>query len=508
MRCDRSLRSLGAMAGLWALAVFASAAASAGADEVSYRFSAPIIVERGAPFVQLPLPASAYGRTEHADLRDLRIVDVAGERVPFALLPPRAARVESTEQRDDVRLYPLPARPPAGQAWPAPLEVVVQEGRISVRQAAGQPAPAPKNPSGWLFDLGDPAERKSDAPAPQTLRLRWSGPAEFGAAYQLETSADLRQWRAAGSGQVLALASPGGALTQPDVALPADGGRFVRLAWAEPGAAPALTGAAAVTLRHAAKPIDGPDELVVSASPEPAPADTTSAQGASAEVARRALHFDLGGALPLQRIDLRFGAAAGPAATSAALAPDGAGGGTALIAPVRVQARTRVTDAWRDVGGHVFYRFDRGAGSIASPAFDVQTTARYVRIVPDARAAALDPQHTRLVVQAALASVVFAAQGRTPFTLLAGAADAPAGALPIATLVPMLDAERARFGRAALGAWRESEDVVRKLQSQQRLAALRPWLLWAVLLAGVAGLGFMVWRLSRQGSVPATAQRE
>ena len=33
----------------------------------------------------------------------------------------------------------------------------------------------------------------------------------------------------------------------------------------------------------------------------------------------------------------------------------------------------------------------------------------------------------------------------------------------------------------------------------QRLAAWRPWLLWAVLVAGVDGLGFMVWRLARAG---------
>ena len=33
----------------------------------------------------------------------------------------------------------------------------------------------------------------------------------------------------------------------------------------------------------------------------------------------------------------------------------------------------------------------------------------------------------------------------------------------------------------------------------QRLAAWRPWLLWAVLVAGVGGLGFMVWRLARAG---------
>jgi Protein of unknown function (DUF3999) len=199
--------------------------------------------------------------------------------------------------------------------------------------------------------------------------------------------------------------------------------------------------------------------------------------------------------LPLQQIDLRFGAPTNPSGGTAL--PQASAGNATLVAPVRVQARDRPAEPWRDVGSHVFYRFDRGASSVTSPALALPLAARYLRIVPDPRSAPLDPAHTRLVVRAALASIVFAAQGRGPFTLLAGAADAPAGALPIATLVPALDDERTRFGRATLGVWRESEDVVRALQSQQRLAAMRPWLLWAVLLAGVAGLGLMVWRLAR-----------
>jgi di/tricarboxylate transporter len=39
--------------------------------------------------------------------------------------------------------------------------------------------------------------------------------------------------------------------------------------------------------------------------------------------------------------------------------------------------------------------------------------------------------------------------------------------------------------------------VARRDEAKQREAALRPWLLWAVLVAGVAGLALMVWRLAR-----------
>ena len=455
--------------------VCASAAAGAGAEEAAYRYSAPIEVRQAAPFVRLALPASAYGRTEQNELRDLRIIDSAGERVPFALLLPRASRTEATEQQTEARLFALPPRPAAGQTWPAPVEVTVQGDRIRVRQSGSTPPKPMKNSPGWLFDLGDPRERKSDAPAPQSLRLRWSGPAEFSAAFDLETSDDLRHWRGAGAGQVLALASPAGPLTQSNVILPVNAGRFVRLVWSELGSAPALSGAVVIAVQQRAVALDAPTELAVPASPEALRKD---ADQSTVESAQLALHFDLGGVLPLVQFDLQLAA------------------GT-RIAPVRLQMRSRADEPWRELAGHVFYRIERGGTVSIAPPLALNTSLRYLRIVPDQRAAPLDAAQTRLIVQAQLASLVFAAQGRAPFTLLAGSAQAPAGALPIATLVPALVDERPRFGQATLSAWSESEAVVRRAESQQRLAAMRPWLLWAVLLAGVGGLAFMVWRLAR-----------
>jgi len=40
--------------------------------------------------------------------------------------------------------------------------------------------------------------------------------------------------------------------------------------------------------------------------------------------------------------------------------------------------------------------------------------------------------------------------------------------------------------------------VARAEEQQQRVAALRPWLLWSVLIVGVLALGAMVWRLARE----------
>ena len=158
---------------------------------------------------------------------------------------------------------------------------------------------------------------------------------------------------------------------------------------------------------------------------------------------------------------------------------------------------------WRELAQGVFYRLERDGAVSESPALTVRETTRFLRAVPDERAAPLDAATTRLVVQAQLARLVFAAQGQPPYRLLAGAKDAPAGALPATTLVPQLDDERARFGRAESVRGPRSPRSRRQIEAEQRDARWRPWLLWSVLLAGVLGLGVMVWSLVRGTSAKA-----
>ena len=459
---------------LVALVLAPAAAGAPAADPAPYRYRAPIVVEASAPFVELALPPAAYGHVEQDDLRDLRIVDARGERVPFAFLPARAT-VRTSEQLREATLYPLPPRPTAAGVWPSPVDVVVEGDRISVRRRGGEStvAAAPRASGGWLIDSG---ETRPGEPPPRSLRLRWSGPAEFTAAYSVETSDDLRQWRNAGRGQLMALQSATGALTQPAVVLGGALGRFARLVWADADAAPVVTGASAVVAARHEVAIEPARELTLSPS---APA---SAAGADA-AARRALEFDLGGAMPLLDVDLRFAS------------------GT-HVAPVRLYGRTRADRPWRELGGAVFYRLERGNDIGTSPAVALSGAVRFLRVVPDERAAALDAASVRLVVHASLASLVFATQGEPPFRLLAGSPDAPAGALPVAMVVPQLESERARLGRASLGDFVADADAARSADDAARLARLRPWLLWAVLVVGVAVLGALVWRLARSGPPP------
>jgi hypothetical protein len=458
---------------LSALAVaFAQGAA---ADPAAQRYSAPIVVTLAAPFVQLPLPASAYAYSMQTGLRDLRIVDARGERVPFALLTPAPAPAASERLREVV-LYPLPPRPTDGGTWRSPVDVTVEGDRISVHRSASAavPSPFPGASPGWLIDLGELHPGES---LPRRLRLAWSGPAEFSVAYALESSDDLRNWRAARGGQLMALRSGNDALTQPLVVLPEGTGRFVRLVWLDPASAPALSGATA--LAPAPGLLLGAAASELSFAPSPEPAGRT---GSDAD-AKRALHFDLGGELPLVDLDLRFAA------------------GT-RVAPVRLQGRTRLDEPWRELGSGVFFRIERNGVVDESPAVALPAQLRFVRVVADERAAALAADETRLVVHAQLASLVFATSGVPPFRLLAGSPDASDGALPAATLVPHLDEERLRFGRASLGTFSEQPDVAQATERAERTARWRPWLLWGVLVAGVVLLAALVWRLARSTPPP------
>ena len=464
-----------ALLALWAAGL--GLADTARADEPAFRYEAPIAVQRTGTFIELPLPVEVYAHSRQADLHDLRIVDARGERVPFGWLPPRAGESQAIESTRDAVLYPLPARPTADGSWRSPIDVVVEGDRISVKRLAqrGSTMEAGARSAGWLFDLG--ARRPSD-PAPQQLRLVWSGPNEFSATFDVATSDDLRSWRAAGVGQVLALQSSSGPLTQPNLVLPSPTGRFVRLVWADAAAAPALSGAKVVTTTQASVVRDAPTELVL--APQPA-----KSKGANdAEGAARALDFDLGGALSVVGVDLQW--------------TDGT-----HVAPVRLQGRTRTDEAWHELGSSVFYRLDRQGSVSSSATLTLYSTLRYLRVIPDERAAPLDPAQTRARVHAQLARLVFPAQGPAPYRLQVGSADANASALPIGTLVPALDDERSRFGAAGLAGWVEVSAVARRDEAKQREAALRPWLLWAVLVAGVAGLALMVWRLARTPARPA-----
>lgn len=467
---------------LSALPLPAGAAAAAEGSPDTFRHRATISVSQPGAFIELPLPVSIYTRAEQAGLQDLRLIDARGDRVPFARLSSHATTPAAPDQRRPTTMYPLPpgaaSSTSPGGADPT-LDIRIEGDRLHIRRIStesapgGEAVPVNEPPAGWLIDLGARPARQA---APTSVELQWPDTAEFSAVYDLSTSDDLRQWRAAGSGQLMALRSAGAQLAQRSLVLPADAGRYLRLTWADAATPPRLTSATAIIPAEAGRADEPTSPLVTAPGKEPAP--TRDARNGSGPAPAGSLHFDLGGVVPLRTIDLDL--------------PPGT-----RVTPVQWQGRQQAQDLWQPLGGHVHYRLERRGELTRSVPLGVETSVRYLRAIPDERAGALDPAQTRLTAQTPLPRLVFVSQGQPPYTLLTGNRQAAAGALPLSTLIAEPAAERGRFGQASLGEWQANPVAVQAADRAEQTAALRPWLLWGVLLLGVATLGGMVWRLTR-----------
>jgi hypothetical protein len=138
----RDLKARASCAGRCSSPARCSPPRSRTAEPAPYRYQAPIAIDAPAPFVQMALPVAAYGHVEQDDLRDLRIVDAKGERVPFAVLPPLAT-VQLSEQVREASLYPLPARPAAAGSGRRRSTSSSKAIASACAAAAARPAPSP-----------------------------------------------------------------------------------------------------------------------------------------------------------------------------------------------------------------------------------------------------------------------------------------------------------------------------------------------------------------------------
>ena len=102
---------------------------------------------------------------------------------------------------------------------------------------------------------------------------------------------------------------------------------------------------------------------------------------------------------------------------------------------------------------------------------------------------------------------MFAARGRGPFVLAFGKYDAPAGSLPIETLVPDYATKRALPATVAVASAAARVDLGGATRLQKP-PDTRRWVLWGALLLGALVLGWMAWRLSRDMTKEASASTE
>lgn len=443
-------------------AILAAASLSAAAAESpeDFAFAVPIEALGGDALHRVAIPQSVYESAAFADLRDLRVFNGAGEVVPYAFRP-----VERTSERPapvTLPIFPLQG-PRDARSEDLDLSFDRSGGKVSVRLSSRAANAGPQAPLGYLIDAS------SLKTALNGIEVDWGrAAADRLVSARLEAGDDLKHWTILAADAPLgALAHAGRRLERKAIEYRSLKAKYLRLMWTDPAQAIELKAIAGLSPEQHAQPERSWKEVV--ATPD---------AGKPGEYLA-----DLGGRFPLERLALRL-----PQENT--------------IVPVRLLSRAKPEDRWTPVTHAVAYRLNQNGRELISPDIAVGVNShRYWLLRVDPAAGGIGSGS--LIVRAGWTprEIVFTTRGTGPFRLAYGNSKAQARSLRIETLVPGWRTDQEPQMSVA------STGPVQKLAGEAAArprADLKKWGLWSALLAGVAVLGWMAWRLSKQMQRPDT----
>ncbi|MBI3716761.1 MAG: DUF3999 domain-containing protein [Betaproteobacteria bacterium] len=413
-------------------------------SEGIYRMAVPLAVYRGVAF---------------ADLRDLRVINAAGERVPFALYgPPRS----DTEQRSLTRLpmFPLYETPSAPNALGGvDLQIRQQaDGTLLTLHSGGVAKPAAGRLKSYVLDAS-----KLGLPM-RALQFDWAaGPDTREGRVRIEASDDLKNWQHIADGTLIDLEFAGQRLQQQRVDFAPTRAKYLRLSW-DRNAFP-LNSVSAEAIESGRAP---PTETMVIAA--------TAGEKTGEYV------FDTAARLPVERARL--------------LLPD-----ANTLAPTQLLVRTEGKAAWRSIGNGTFYRLNRDGKELVSPATAVTAYGeRYWLARIDNRSGGLGGALPKLEISWNPGQIAFVARGKGPFSLAFGNDRAQRTALELPALIPgYRSGSEESLPVASVSTSADATTVLATTstgfdidQSQVKRLAL-----WLLLVGGVALLAWMAMRLGR-----------
>ncbi|ABF08556.1 DUF3999 domain-containing protein [Cupriavidus metallidurans] len=398
-----------------------------------------------APYFTLTLDARVYTHAR-GGLADLRVLNGAGEALPYALAVPRAEAVPMRTLHD-VPWFPAPAA--ASNRAESGLGVVI--GADGTLHAAGQ-APGAKTTADWLLDLS----RLTEPAAAVQLGL---GDSDFEGAVAVQASDDLQAWQPAGTARILRVSRGDSQLLQERIALEARRTRYLRLQWQ--GAAPEVKGVQVET---------------VTAQPAP-PAPLQWSQGVPGVPDQAGGYsFDLAGRFPVEQV--RVGLPQVNTITQATL-----------------WSRRDAQARWEHVSDLRLFRLSGPNGEQANESVTVpRNDDRYWRLSVDPRSGGLGDGRPLLFVGWQPAELTFVARGAPPFQVVVG--EATEGTVRLSK-ADLLAGTTPAIGQARLGTMQASPAGLVSPQVPRR-EAWRKAVLWAALVAAVMVLGAMAWFLLRQ----------
>jgi len=413
-----------------------------------FAYGMPITTPVAGTAYRLRLPVDVFMKVANEDLRDIRVFNSGGAVVPYELRP-TTPQPTNRMPGQSLPLYPLHADARVALNG---LRVTIHSAGAAVDlQAAGSP-PDPRVITSYVIDAREITDPLSG------LQIHWAdGAPEFSGSVRIESSDDLGSWRLVKSGApVIHLLTNGSELNQSQLEFPPASARFWRLAWVGKTAPFELTSVTAeVALEQPA-----------------APQSFVSVSGAHIAHNASELGFDLGGKLPVTRVNLVL-----PESNS--------------VLRMEVLSRALPTEAWHPVTQGEFYRVSNGTSDHKNEPILIPTDFdRYWLIRQTQPAGPIGD--VKLQASWDAMDVVFLAQGAGPYLLAFGDAAAGPSNVALAPLIKGVTVLPADTGPTyMLGG-------TQRLRPPPKTVAWRMAVLWATLGLGALLLAWMVYRLSRE----------
>ncbi len=405
---------------------------------------------RGAYF-RLTLPHQVYAASKRSDLGDLRVFNGAGELVPFSLEQPKPVPVRQTLLKP-AAWFLVPSEGAASDKTRLGVSVGA-DGTLRAEVAA---TPGTKRDSdAVLVDLG-----KGGAAVALWIRLRDE---RYQGRIHVEAGDDLNEWQAVADATLLKVSAGGKQLTQERVALDGVKQRYLRLSWPD-----GMPGIAAVEVESSTQESASDAAIKALLWQEAAQVRAGASSGEYL--------FESDGAYPVESLRISL-----PQSNT--------------IASVTIQSRGDAKSPWHDVASGTVFRLQGNNGERVSSSLRFDTVSqRYWRMLVDMSNGGIGGGMPQLSLGWRPAVLTFVARGSPPFTLGVGNAALTSTALSKDAL---LVGEHPEIRDASLGALLSTGA---DKQTDVPSDATRRTVLWASLIAAVAALGMMAWRLVRSGA--------
>lgn len=421
----------------------------------AYAYGFAVETTDAADYYEIALPLAVYRSTADPRLRDLGVYDRQGRPVPRFVEPPVAAP-EPAERRIEIRAFALPRDAPRS---PEAIRLLLQTGRnggfVALESAAADPPST--RPASYILDLRD-----LEAPL-AAVELDWaSRETSFIGQVRVDGSSDLQSWSLVGRGAVAQLTDGSAAITTDRVELSGRRFDYLRVRWSGLPEDWRLDGVAGI-LRDEVAPVDRRWlELAGRYDPD------------SGHL------FETDAAPWVDRVEL-------------VLPEDN------VVVRASLYVGSDDGRSWTRLHQGTFYRWRRDDASVSGPVVTIDgRRSRRWRLVVDKGS-----PEVALGLRLGWRSdtLAFVAQGEAPYTVAAGrAADAPEGFPQVAAFadsgVLSVIRQTGRGAPARLGRRLDLGGAVRL-----EIERTTPWtkiLLWVLLVAGVALVGWMASRLLRQ----------